>query len=224
MTTLETLVAEAHHDTADRQADFSLEQMKALTTDAPPVRDFAAACHARRTAVVCEANHPDQAARHAARGCAAVSVVTERHHGDVIDLLRVRPVVEIPLLQRDIVVTDYQVWEARAFGADALSLLPAVLSDRELVALYQLVRDIGMTPVVEAYSTEDAVRAGDIGAELVALNLVDSARVAALLPPLTITLAPAGADVVLLGEGPVMTVLVPRGVRSPDSRSPGDRR
>ena len=75
------------------------------------------------------------------------------------DLDAVRAAVDVPILRKDFVVTEYQVWEARAHGADIILLIVAALDNRQLRDLYQLAGDLGMTALVEVHTEEEADRA-----------------------------------------------------------------
>ena len=175
------------------------------------------------------ASIPDPAAlarEYAAGGAAAISVLTEqrRFGGSLADFDAVRAAVETPLLRKDFVVTDYQVWEARAHGADLVLLIVAALDDALLADLHGLVLDLGMTPLVEVHDELEMARAAALGAGVIgvtARNLktldVDPgayARLRPLLPAGAIavaesgirgfddaqTYAASGADAILVGE------------------------
>ncbi|MSS45523.1 indole-3-glycerol phosphate synthase TrpC [Cutibacterium sp. WCA-380-WT-3A] len=107
-----------------------------------------------------------------AGGAAAISVLTEerRFQGSLADLDAVRAKVEIPVLRKDFVVTDYQVLEARAHGADLVLLIVAALSDDDLRRLYDLACELGMTPLVEVHTAEEARRAAALDARVVGVN------------------------------------------------------
>ncbi|MCE7010481.1 hypothetical protein LWC34_47920 [Kibdelosporangium philippinense] len=188
----------------DRRAQSSTELRRSLAADAASVRDFPVACRSASTPVVYEVRRPDQAVRCVSRGCAAVSVVTEKrwYHGSREDLAAVRAAVEVPVLRRDLVFCEYQLLEARAYGADAISLVHAALTSERLAELYGLALRLSMTPLVEVHDERGARLAAELGARAVYLDFTDpaaQARAAALLPPTTVTLAEAGAEVVLLG-------------------------
>ncbi len=113
---------------------------------------------------------PDPAAlavAYEAGGASAVSVLTEqrRFGGSLDDLDAVRAAVGVPVLRKDFVVTDYQVWEARAHGADLVLLIVAALTDGELAALLARVRELGMTALVEVHDEVETQRAIDAGAQ-----------------------------------------------------------
>src|SRR5690606_9217382 len=97
------------------------------------------------------------------------SVLTERRRfgGSLEDLSAVRAAVNIPVLRKDFIVTPYQVWEARAHGADLVLLIVAALEQTVLTSLVDRVHSLGMTALVEAHDREEARRAVDAGARVV---------------------------------------------------------
>lgn len=108
-------------------------------------------------------------------GASAVSVLTEtrRFGGTLEDLVSVRAAVGIPVLRKDFIALDYQVWEARAAGADMVLLIVAALDQAELVRLYALIASLGMTALVETHSADEVSRAIDLGANLIGVNARD---------------------------------------------------
>jgi len=163
---------------------------------------------------------------YASAGASAISVLTEerRFKGSLEDLDAVRSVVDIPVLRKDFIATDYQVYEARAHGADIVLLIVAALEQAELQRLHALTLSLGMAALVETHSAQEVSRAVDIGAALIGVNARDLdtfeldrdlfARLADQIPGSTISIAEsavrsaedvahyraAGADVVLVGE------------------------
>ena len=161
-----------------------------------------------------------------AGGASVISVLTERRRfgGSLDDLVAVRAAVDIPVLRKDFIVTSYQLWEARAHGADLVLLIVAALGQDELVGLIERTQSLGMTPLVEVHDEEEAERAVAAGAELIGVNNrnlktleVDRttfARVSAALPETVVRVAESGvrgphdviecarrqADAVLVGE------------------------
>ncbi len=107
-----------------------------------------------------------------AGGASAISVLTEgrRFHGSLTDLEQVRAAVSIPLLRKDFIGTPYQVLEARAAGADLVLLIVAALDQSTLVSLHDLIRELGMSALVETHNADEVSRALDIGASLVGVN------------------------------------------------------
>lgn len=242
VTVLDELVAGAREDAQSRERETSLEQLKEMASHAP------AALDARRwlkrsdsVPVIAEIKRAspskgflgdidDPAAlakEYAEGGASAISVLTEgrRFLGSLDDLDAVRAAVDIPVLRKDFIVTDYQVWEARAHGADLVLLIVAALDDGELKRLLGLVHELGMTAIVEAHTSEEIDRAVAAGAGVIGINArnlkdlrVDVetyAQLAQRLPEGVIKVAEsgifgsveteryarAGADAVLVGEG-----------------------
>ncbi|MFV0434527.1 MAG: indole-3-glycerol phosphate synthase TrpC [Leucobacter sp.] len=166
------------------------------------------------------------AAQYEAGGASVVSVLTEerRFKGSLADLEAVRKAVSIPVLRKEFIGDEYQVLEARAAGADLVLLIVAALPQQRLEALYATVRELGMTPLVEAHSADEVARAVDLGSELIGVNARNLStfeldrelfgRVADQIPAGVIRVAEsavldvsdveryreAGADAVLVGE------------------------
>ena len=166
------------------------------------------------------------AADYEAGGATAVSVLTERRRfgGSLDDLDAVRRAVRIPVLRKDFMVEDYQLYEARAHGADLILLIVAALAQDDLVRMQQLARDLGMTALVEVHDEDETGRAVDAGASVIGVNArnlktlaVDPdtfGRLAPLIPDTCVKVAESGisgpadaarfagegADAVLVGE------------------------
>ena len=133
-------------------------------------------------------------------GASAISVLTEPLHfaGSADDLRAVRAAVDLPVLRKDFVTIPYQVWEARAWGADAVLLIVAALDGEQLADLLAEARRAGLDALVEVHSREEAAVAAKAGAALIGVNArdlatltVDPGRFAAVRDAL-----PAGATLV----------------------------
>jgi len=105
-------------------------------------------------------------------GASAISVLTEQRKflGSLDDLRAVRAAVTIPVLRKDFIAEPYQIYEARAAGADIVLLIVAALDQPTLVALHSLATSLGMTVLVETHSAEEIARALDAGAAVVGVN------------------------------------------------------
>jgi indole-3-glycerol phosphate synthase len=105
-------------------------------------------------------------------GAAALSVLTDQHYfgGHSEYLRQVRRVVELPLLRKDFIISDYQVYESRALGADAILLISAVLDDIELRDFQELATGLGMECLVEIHDRQELERAVASGAMLIGIN------------------------------------------------------
>jgi indole-3-glycerol phosphate synthase len=158
----------------------------AVEKKAPPVRDFAAALSRDSFNVIAELKKASPslgliredyspcalAEQLQQAGAAALSVLTEEDFfsGSLADLKEARKVAQIPVLRKDFIVDPWQVWEARAAGADSFLLIAAVLSDAALAELLQLGRSLGMEPLVEVHSREELSRVLRVGARIVGVN------------------------------------------------------
>jgi indole-3-glycerol phosphate synthase len=112
------------------------------------------------------------AASYAAAGAAAISVLTEPtfFDGSPDHLAAVRAAVEIPVLRKDFIVTDYQLVEAAALGADAALLIVGALDDGRLSALLSTCRSLGLAALVEVHDAAEAARAARAGADIIGVN------------------------------------------------------
>ena len=108
-----------------------------------------------------------------AGGAVALSVLTEEDYfdGSLADLRAVKTHVDLPVLRKDFVFDEYQVYEAAAAGSDAVLLIVAALKDQELDSLRRLAEDeLGMDALVEVHNSEEMDRAASCGARLVGVN------------------------------------------------------
>jgi indole-3-glycerol phosphate synthase len=161
-----------------------------------------------------------------AGGARVISVLTEprRFGGSLEDLVAVREAVRVPLLRKDFVVSSYQLWEARAYGADLVLLIVAALEQNALVSLVERALSIDLVPLVEVHTEEELERAVEAGAKVLGINArnlatlaVDRTVFARLAPQVPegvikiaesgvrgphdlLAYAAAGADAVLVGE------------------------
>jgi indole-3-glycerol phosphate synthase len=248
-------VADARSDAERRARWLPLDAVRAAAAELPPARGFRAAV--RRGAdgprVIAEVKRrsPSKgdiridldpaalASAFAAGGAAAVSVLTEPRHfaGSPDDLLAVRGSVDLPVLRKDFVTRAYQVWEARAWGADAVLLIVAALDPPLLRSLLAEAAEAGLDALVEVHTVPEAEVAAAAGAALVGVNArdlatlaVDPGRFAAVrqaLPAGTVLVAEsgirdragvraaadAGADAVLIGEALVRAPDPTRAIR-----------
>jgi indole-3-glycerol phosphate synthase len=227
-------------DLAERQARVRLDELKESAAKAPQAKDGLAALKGDNVTVICEvkrsspskgalaaiADPAGLAADYEAGGAAAISVLTEqrRFGGSLADLTAVRARVDVPILRKDFIVTSYQLWEARAYGADLALLIVAALDQSALVSLVERAESIGLTPLVEVHDEEEVDRAVDAGAKIIGVNARDLrtlevdrstfSRVAPLIPDHIVKVAESGvrgphdliayandgADAVLVGE------------------------
>ena len=157
-------------------------------------------------------------------GAAALSVLTDEEYfgGSLGDLAGVRGLVEIPVLRKDFVIDESQVYETRAAGADAILLIVRILDDDRLRSLRTLAEELGMSALVEAHDGEEVERGLGAGAGLLGINnrnlrtfetrIEVTLSLAARIPPNVVLVSESGihtaADVCTVGERGVDAVLV----------------
>ncbi len=100
----------------------------------------------------------------------AISVLTEPEFfkGDLKFIGDIRQITDIPLLRKDFIIDEYQIYEALLHGASAILLIMAALSDKEYAALYKCAKSIGLDCLVETHNKEEILRAGN--ADVIGIN------------------------------------------------------
>ncbi len=110
-----------------------------------------------------------------ANGAAAISVLTEPHFflGALQDLRAIKEAVNVPILRKDFIVDEYQVYEARAWGADAILLICAILNEEQLHHLLNVAHQQRMRCLVEVHNAQETQRAVAVGATIIGINTRD---------------------------------------------------
>ena len=119
------------------------------------------------------ANLTDIAQSYQSGGAAGISVLTEEDYfaGSLDDLRQLKTAVQLPVLRKDFVFEEYQVYESAAAGADALLLIVAALDDQVLLRLRRLAEEeLGLDALVEVHTSDEMKRAASCGASLVGVN------------------------------------------------------
>jgi indole-3-glycerol phosphate synthase len=184
MSALDSIIAGVREDLEQRRLPMGklLEHLEM----APPVRDCLPNLLSEEISIISEIKRSspskgslapiDDAAGLAAQyeqaGAAVISVLTERRRfgGSLDDLDIVRKAVDIPVLRKDFMVSEYQFYEARAHGADVVLLIVAALSQNQLDDYYQLSKELGMKALVEVHTHDELERALEISPEIVGVN------------------------------------------------------
>ena len=238
---LDSLVAGALADASERRATRSLADVESAALARPAALDVLAhLAPADRVKIIAEvkrsspsrgalAEIPDPAAlarAYETGGASVISVLTEgrKFGGSLADLEAVRAAVTLPVLRKDFIAEPYQVFEARAAGADLVLLIVAALEQPLMTELFDLINSLGMTALVETHTGEELDRAIDLGATLIGVNarnlstfeldqnlfgtladripagVIRVAESAVKTPADVAHYRAAGADVVLIGE------------------------
>lgn len=240
MTVLDDIIVGVREDLAARQSRVSLDELKARAATMPATRPVLPVLRGEDVAVIAEvkrrspskgalatiADPAALAAEYEAGGAHVISVLTEerRFGGSLADLAAVRAAVDIPVLRKDFIVSSYQLWEARAHGADLVLLIVAALEQDALECLHERAESIGLSVLVEVHDADEVRRAVDAGARIIGVNArdlrtleVDRNQFAAVAPLIPdhiakiaesgvrgpedlLHFAKAGADAVLVGE------------------------
>jgi len=235
---LDEILAHKAREVAERKARESERSVAARAATAPRPLDFPAALAGSDVGVIAEikrwspakgALRPEldastMAARYVTAGAAAISVLTDERYfrGSDRDLVAVRERVRIPLLRKEFVIDPYQVYEARALGADAILLIVRAVRPGPLAVLARLAAELGMAALVEVHTEAELRVALEIGAALIGINnrdltrmtvdLETTARLRPLVPAGTLVISESGIaaaeDIRRLRRVPVDGVLV----------------
>ena len=186
-TVLDEIIDGVREDLAVRQARISLDELKSRAQRVAPAHDaFTVLSAGDGVKVIAEvkrsspskgalamiADPAGLAVDYAAGGASVISVLTEqrRFGGSLEDLAAVRSAVDIPLLRKDFIFSSYQLWEARAYGADVILLIVAALDQATLIGLRERAESLGMTALVEVHDEAETERAVDAGARVIGVN------------------------------------------------------
>lgn len=181
------IVKKKYEEVDEAKRRRSLKQVQSELTDAPMPRDFLGALKGypkiRLIAEVKKASPSKGVIRqdfdpvaiakaYEAAGAAALSVLTDEHffQGHLDYLKEVRKHVSIPILRKDFIIDEYQVWEARAAGADAILLIAECLTTNKLRDLLELAESLQMTALVEFHDAESLPVVLQAKARLIGVN------------------------------------------------------
>jgi indole-3-glycerol phosphate synthase len=185
-TILERIVEARRESIAHRKRVLPDVALKMAVQKAEPPRDFPAALTRNTYNIIAEMKKAspsrgilrgnyvplDLAPKLESAGAAALSVLTEEEFflGSLTHLKEAKKVTQIPILRKDFIVDPWQVWEARAVGADTFLLIAAVLTDATLRELLDLGRSLQMEPLVEVHSREELDRVVAAEAKIIGVN------------------------------------------------------
>jgi indole-3-glycerol phosphate synthase len=255
MSVLDEIVANTRAEVARRKSAVPRASLERQCDAAPATRDFegalrGAAGSVRLIAEVKKASPSrgvlssdlDPAAlatTYATSGAHAISVLTDQKYfrGSLDDLRNVRAAVDVPLLRKDFTIDEYQLWESRAAGADAVLLIVSILEPVRLAELSAAAKGLGLAALVECHTAAELDQALSAGSRIIGINNRDLAtfetritttlELLPLVPPGPIvvsesgfftaadvrTVVAAGAHAILVGEGLVRSGDVPAKVR-----------
>ena len=239
---LDKIVAHKLGEIAAAKSARPLDEVQAAATQAPETRDFLAALtqndQSNQVSLIAEVKKASPskgviredfspvaiASSYARSGASCISVLTDEHffQGSLDYLRDVRAAVETPVLRKDFILDEYQVFEARAAGADAVLLIAECLSPGQLKDLHAVIVDLKMTALVELYDSANIEAVLACNPTLVGVNNRDlntfeidlhhSIRVKQNLPDGIAMVSESGIftnqDVQLMAENNVDAILV----------------
>ncbi len=184
---LDEIMAHKRRETEALMAIESRGEVRTRVADAPPPRDFAGALRGETVRMIAEIKRASPsagvireegfdpaaiAAEYERAGASALSVLTDERYfdGRLEYLTQAREATALPALCKDFIHRAYQIYRARAAGADAVLLIAAVLDAGDLRELLDLARDLGMAALVETHNRDELALALGSGARIIGIN------------------------------------------------------
>ena len=235
---LDEIVANKRAEISNRQRRISLAEFRTRAESVPATRSFADALIGENVALIAEIKRASPsrgelnaqvdplrlAQTYAESGASAISVLTDKKYfnGNLNDLKSVRVAVQIPILRKDFIVDEYQVYESRALQADTILLIVRMLADTQLRDYFALAGSLGMDALVEIHDERDLERALTANPRVIGINnrnladftvdLATTERLAPRIPGDKIVVAESGvftrADVERAARAGAQAVLV----------------
>ncbi len=187
MDILGKIVSHKKKNVAERKKEIPLAKLKDKIATFPPARDFKNAislpgkisliCEIKRASpssgLICKEFDPKRIAQiYEKNGAAAISVLTEDKYfqGDILHLFSVKQSANVPILRKDFIIDEYQLYESRAFGADALLLIASILDGKQIGELVKITENLGMEALVEVHSEEDLEKVLSTPTDIIGIN------------------------------------------------------
>jgi indole-3-glycerol phosphate synthase len=183
---LEEILKNKREELEVRKEKLSLRKLKNSLSDQLETRSFYKAIAAPGLSIIAEVKKASPTAGTINKACsaeelaqlyerggaAAISVLTDEKFfaGSLEDLRAVKNKVSLPVLRKDFIIDEYQVYESKLYGADAILLIASILSFAKLNTFFQIAEELGLDVLVEVHSYEDIARAVEIGAKLIGIN------------------------------------------------------
>ena len=183
---LDEIITKKREEVEHRKKILPLAQLKKRIAQRKPPLDFALALKGKHMGLIAEVKQAspsrgilsknsspvELATSYAQGGANAISVLTEVNYfkGSIDYLAAIRKAVELPLLRKDFIFDPYQVYESRAYGADALLLIVAILNQEQLQGLLSLSHSLGLQCLVEVHNKTEVARALLSQAEIIGIN------------------------------------------------------
>ncbi|HLA69657.1 MAG TPA: indole-3-glycerol phosphate synthase TrpC [Bacteroidota bacterium] len=183
---LSRILATKEEEVAVLKQQRSLEDLKNSIRDLPPVRGLASSLKVPGISIIAEVkkaspsagvlaadfDHRSIGRDYEAGGAAALSVLTDKKYfqGTIEFLQDIRSVTALPILRKDFVIHEYQIYETRAAGGDAVLLIARLLDQKMLLEFYESAASIGLETLVEVHDEKDIEKANNCGAAIIGIN------------------------------------------------------
>lgn len=186
MTILREIIEFKKEEVLEQKRLCSVQDFENIIKELPTAKDFNEALKSKSPAIIAEVKkaspskgviredfNPVQIAQiYEKMGAAAISVLTdEKYFQGKIDYLKdIRKICELPLLRKDFIVDEFQVYQTRAIGADIILLIAAALDKKQLKDYFSLSKELGLNVLMEVHDEQELDAALDVGAEIIGIN------------------------------------------------------
>jgi indole-3-glycerol phosphate synthase len=186
MSVLEAILRQKRVEVREARSALPLVELRRRAADAPPVQSFRSALLQKTIAIIAEVKKASPsrgvlteqfdpialAREYEEGGASAVSVLTDEQffRGHKSTLQSIKAAVELPLLRKDFIIDEYQVYESRVIGADAILLIVGMLTESQFSSLFDCAREVGLDVLVETHTEEDVARANEHNVDIIGVN------------------------------------------------------
>ena len=172
--TLKNILRDKRQEIEEKKIQESIRVLKGKIKSLPPVKDFKKAISGRNFTAIAEIKKKSPSAGlitkldtasiareyETSKSCCAISILTDKKYfgGDIKFLNKVKDVTTKPVLRKDFIIDEYQIYESRVYGADCILLISAILSQKKLNRLFDIARGLGLRCLIESHYREDLTK------------------------------------------------------------------
>ncbi|GAB6099307.1 indole-3-glycerol phosphate synthase TrpC [Halanaerocella petrolearia] len=183
---LDKIVKHKREEVKQQKEDKSVSELKSQINRLDDTRDFKSALKDSGMSLIAEVKKASPskgvikeefepvktASQYEVAGAKAISVLTDQEffQGQLNYLQQIKDKVSLPILRKDFIIDPYQIYQARAYGADAILLIAAILTEQELADYLQLATDLGLDVLLEVHNRQELQQALEVDSDIIGIN------------------------------------------------------